>query len=81
MGKLAKHCYQCGYIGRIGDTPCCEYCVITGRLRGGRQDENGILRPISTEECKHWRERRTNTRKVRPPMTRKAQEKTAKEGG
>lgn len=63
MGKLAKHCYQCGYIGRIGDTPCCEYCVITGRLRGVRQDENGILHPISAAECKHWREQYTDMRR------------------
>lgn len=79
MGKLAKHCYQCGYIGRIGDTDCCEYCVITGRMRGVKQDENGILHPISAAECKHWREQYTDMRKVRPPMVGKARKKTAAE--
>ena len=79
MGKLAKHCYQCGYIGRIGDTDCCEYCVITGRMRGVKPDENGILHPISAAECKHWREQYTDMRKVRPPMVGKARKKTAAE--
>lgn len=56
MGKLAKHCYKCGYIGKIAGSVCCEYCVVTGHTRGSKKDENGILRPIPASECTHWKD-------------------------
>ena len=56
MGKLAKHCRKCGYIGRMAGELCCEYCVVTGHIRGAKKDDKGILRPIPASECTHWNE-------------------------
>ncbi len=68
MGKLAKHCYKCGYIGKVAGTVCCEYCVLTGRIRGSKRDENGILRPISASECTHWKDTKRGKQKPQQPM-------------